>query len=173
MEEMNLLDYLNSGSNQLERLMTCNQYTQKFGLTITKEDAEILVKDRKDALREQQRVEFGEGILAKLIFTFCDSPYIYQENLVDTIGRLQDIFYLYKNESLDELSDDELVEYMKKSFDGECQGSLDYLEETALDRFARKVRCDSHQFMGRYEEEYNSIRMHADGYEEEEDDESL
>ena len=33
-----------------------------------------------------------------------------QENYADTLMRLQDIFYLYKNESLDELTDDELLE---------------------------------------------------------------
>jgi len=83
-------------------------------------------------LREQQRVEFGEGILPRLIFTFCDSPHIYQQNYVETLLRLQDIFYLYKNECMDELTDDELLDFMKKAFDGECEGSLDYLEDHLL-----------------------------------------
>ena len=48
-----------------------------------------------------------------------------QENYADTLMRLQDIFYLYKNESLDELTDDELLEYMKEKFDGICAGDLD------------------------------------------------
>lgn len=173
MEEENLLDLINGGNKQFELVMSCNQYTQQFGLSLTKEDALILVKDRKDTLKEHQRVEFGEGILPKLIFTFCDSPYIYQENYVDTIGKLQDIFYLYKNESLDELTDDELVDYMKKSFEGECQGSLEYLEDTALDRFARKIRQSTRQFIGRYQEddEMNPLLLQVDGYEEDEDDE--
>lgn len=173
MEEKNILELLNGSANQIERIMACNQYTQTFGLTLTKEDTQILVKDRKDSLKEHQRVEFGEGILPKLIFTFCDSPYIYQENYVDTIGRLQDIFYLYKNESLDELTDDELIDYMKKAFEGECQGSLEYLEDTALDRFARKIRRGTRQFIGKYqdEENMNSLLLQVDGYEEDEDEE--
>lgn len=153
MEEKNLLDLINQQSNQLEPVLSCNEFTKKFGLVLSKEDAEILVQDRKDTLREQQRVEFGEGILKKLIFTFCDSPYIYQENYVDSIGQLQEIFYLYKNESLDELSDDELLDYMKESFEGECQGSLEYLEDTALERFAKEIRRNTHGFFGKYEEE--------------------
>lgn len=101
-------------------------------------------------LKEQQRIEFGEGILPKLIFTFCDSPYIYQDNYVDTIRRLQEIFYLYKNESMDEFSDDELLDFMKNAFDGECEGSLEYLEETCLEELARSVRKEGKNFFGKY-----------------------
>lgn len=153
MEEKNLLELLSQQANQLEPVLSCNEFTKKFGLILSKEDAEILLQDRKDTLREQQRVEFGEGILPKIIFAFCDSSYIYQENYVATIGQLQEIFYLYKNESLDELSDDELLDYMKESFEGECQGALEYLEDTALERFARRMRRNTHGFLGKYEED--------------------
>lgn len=80
--------------NQLANVMKTNQFTEKFGLSLSQEEAGLLIAERKDSLQEQRRVEFGEGILPKLIFAFCDSPYIYQDNYVDTIGRLQDIFYL-------------------------------------------------------------------------------
>ncbi len=73
-----------------------------------------------------------------------------QENYADTLMRLQDIFYLYKNESLDELTDDELLEYMKEKFDGICAGDLDYLEGTELDT-SRKRGAD------RYEKIYRKI----------------
>lgn len=138
----------NNEKNQLQKIMQSNQYTSKFGLSLSEEDTLILLKDRKNSLKDQERIEFGEGILPKLIFTFCDSPYIYQENYVEVIGRLQEIFYYYKNESLDELSDDELISFMKQLFDGKCEGSLDYLEETCLDLFSREIRAGSKNFMG-------------------------
>ena len=68
-------------------------------------------------MREQQRVEFGESILPKLIDTFYDAPYISQSSYPDTCIRLQEIFYLYKNETMDEMTDDELLEFMKEQFD--------------------------------------------------------
>ena len=52
-------------------------------------------------------MEFGKGILDKIIFAFCDSDFIYQESYAETIARLQSIFFLFKNESMDELTDDE------------------------------------------------------------------
>ena len=87
--------------------------------------------------------------MPKLIYTFCDSPYLYQDNYVEYITRFQEIFYLYKNESLDDVSDDELLQIMKEHFDGECQGSLDYLEETCLEAFARSIRKGSMRFIGK------------------------
>ena len=116
----------------LEKVKEANDYTARYGLSLSEEEAALLLRERKDTLKEQERVEFGEGILPKLIFAFCDSPYIYQDNYVETLGRLQEIFYFYKNESLDEITDDELINFMKAGFDGSCQGSLDHLEDTRL-----------------------------------------
>lgn len=128
---------------EIVRVKSANDYTKKFGLVLTDEDAALLIRERNDALKEQERVEFGEGVLPKLIFAFCDSPYIYQDNYVDSLGRLQDIFYLYKNEMLDDITDDELIKFMKDQFDGSCQGSLDYLEDTGLEAIARYIRLGS------------------------------
>lgn len=128
----------------LAKLNAANEYTEKFGLKLSEEDGSLLLTERKNILKKQERVEFGEGILPKLIFAFCDSPYIYQDNYTDTLGRLQEIFYMYKNETLDEITDDELIEFMKDQFDGPCQGSVDYLEDTSLEVYARNSRFGLH-----------------------------
>lgn len=135
-------EWLNTVNNtgQLEKIIKVNEYTKKFGLILTEQDAVLLLKERKEILKNQERVEFGEGILEKLIFAFCDSPYLIQDNFTDSLGRLQEIFYYYKNESLDEFTDDELIEMMKVQFDGPCQGSLDYLEDTKLAKLAKAAR---------------------------------
>jgi hypothetical protein len=132
--------YVSNGISQVAALKAANDYTAKFGLVLSDEETSLLLNERREVLQKEQRVEFGEGILPKLIFAFCDSPYIHQDNYVETLGRLQEIFYFYKNESLDEYTDDELVEAMKELFDGSCQGSLDYLEDTGLQRLARRAR---------------------------------
>ncbi len=143
----------NNQGTQIEKVIACNSYTKKFGVTLSNEQALELVNERKSSLQHERRIEFGEGILEKLIFSFCDSPYIYQDNYKDTIASLQEIFYLYKNESLDEVTDDELIDYMRNEFDGDCQGSLEYLEDTSLEKFAREVRFGTRKFIGRYEDD--------------------
>lgn len=127
--------------SQVSEVMKTNQITEQFGLTLSEEDAGLIVAERAHVLRQQKRVEFGGSILPKIIYEFCDSEFIDQNNYVDTIIRLQEIFYLYKNEMQDEISDDELLHFMKEQFETICFGSLEYLEETCLNIFAEAVRA--------------------------------
>ena len=127
--------------NQLAKVMETNQATEKFGLVLSEEDARLILGERKEALREQRRVEFGEGIVPKIIYEFCDSDFIDQNNYVDIIVRLQEIFCLFKNEMMDEITDDELLHFMREQFEEICFGDLDYLESTCLANFAQAVRA--------------------------------
>lgn len=127
-------------------LLACNETTQTFGLSLTAEEAKALVLSRNQSLKKYKRAELGAGILDKLIFTFCDSDYLTSQSYAETLVRLQDIFYRYKNESMDKLSDDELLAFMKDTFERVCFGDVEYLETTCLERFARAVRngCDGY-----------------------------
>lgn len=133
---------------QLDQLIKTNQAAERFGLLLTEQDARLILEERNASLREQKRVEFGEGIVPKIIYEFCDSDFIDQNNYVETIIRLQEIFYLYKNEMLDEITDDELLHLMKEQFEILCFGDLDYLEDTCLANFAQAVRAGYRGFRG-------------------------
>ncbi|MGB7604553.1 MAG: DUF6323 family protein [Lutisporaceae bacterium] len=121
-------------------LRECNDYTLKFGLSLTEEQIQGLVRKRFEALKDTGRIEFGQGILKKLICEFCDSPYITKDNYEEVILELQDSFYYFKNESMDLISDDELISFMKQHFDTVCQGSLEYLSGTSLEDLCRNTR---------------------------------
>ena len=127
--------------NQLSQIIKTNEVSERFGLLLTEQDAKLLLKERRNSLKKQRRIEFGEGIVAKIIYEFCDSPYICQDNYVETITGLQDIFYQYKNEMQDEITDDELLHLMKEQFEKICFGDLDYLEGTCLNNFAEAIRA--------------------------------
>lgn len=127
--------------SQLTKVVKTNETTEQFGLSLTEQDAELILEERKNSLMEQKRIEFGESIVTKIIYEFCDSDYIHQSNYVDTIIRLQEMFYLYKNEMQDEITDDELLHLMKEQFENICFGDLDYLESTCLANFAEAVRA--------------------------------
>lgn len=124
----------------MQELDACNEMSCYFGLTLTGEQMLRLTEQRFQALGSTGRIEFGEGVLKKLVAAFCDSPYITQQNYGEILGQLQDIFYYFKNESEETLSDDELIEAMKSVFDGKAQGSLEYLEGTALENLCRIIR---------------------------------
>ncbi len=139
MESTNWLALLER--TQIQKVMESNQYTEQYGLTLSEQDAEILAQERKSTLIEQKRVEFGESILPRIIYEFCDSAFISQSNYVESLTRLQEIFFLYKNEMLDEISDEELLNFMKEQFETVWFGDFDYLEGTCLDIFAQAVRA--------------------------------
>ena len=124
----------------VQELRECNEFTLRFGLALSETEIRELAEGRLSALQNSGRIEFRDGILKKLIRTFCDSPYLTQENYAETMLELQDSFYYFKNESLDRISDDELIEYMKMVFDGRAQGSPDYLTGTSLEELCRYAR---------------------------------
>ena len=123
-----------------QEVIKCNDYTARFGLILTPAQALELVETRSIALSENGRIEFGGGVIDKIIKEFYDSPYISMHNYTQTIHELLEIFYYYKNETLDLVSDDDLIKHMKTSYDGICQGSLDLLSGRELDRLARSLR---------------------------------
>ena len=124
----------------VSELMKLGDVTEQYGLALTEQQAIALVETRSISLSATGRTEFGGGVIEKIIYEFCDSPYISMRNYESTLHELIEIFYYYKNDSLDLLSDDELIKYMKKSFDGVCQGSLELLFGRELDTLARDLR---------------------------------
>lgn len=132
-------------SNLLEKqifndISKCNELTTEYGLMLQEGDVKEIIKTRNIALEKSGRVEFNGQIINKIIMIFCDSPYISQHNYSDTINELVEIFYNYKNETLDYISDDELMEIMKEHFDNYCQGSLELLEGKVLYKIADNIK---------------------------------
>lgn len=123
-----------------DSLARCNETTERYGLSLTAAEAGDLLMSRSQSLRDAGRVEFGEGILPKLILAFCDSPYITQEDYAETLSGLQDCFYYYKSASEERFGDDDLLSMMRAAFDGEAEGSVEFLAETTMDELCRSTR---------------------------------
>lgn len=117
-------------------LCRSNGLSARFGLILSESQMWALAQRRQEALLDTGRVELGEGILPRLIEVFCDSPYLCQSNYEETLGDLQELFYYFKNESRDRLSDDELLAGMKRIFDGPAQGAMEYLAGVPVEVFA-------------------------------------
>ena len=133
-----------------EELRCCEDLNRLYGLTLTEADITELVQLRSDALKNTGRVEFGGGILPKLIRAFCKSPYVDPRNYAGTLADLQDAFYYFKNESEDRFSDDDLIEFMEKAFNGRAEGSTELLCTISLEELCRWARNDGAY---RYEDE--------------------
>ena len=133
-----------------EEIRCCEELNRFYGLRLTETDITELVELRGQALCNTGRVEFGGGILPKLIRAFCKSPNIDPYSYAATLGDLQDAFYYFKNECNDRFSDDELIEFMAKVFDGQAHGSAEVLTTISLEELCRWARND---FDDRYADE--------------------
>lgn len=123
-----------------EEIRCCEELNQLYGLTLTDSEITELVELRGQALQNTGRIEFGGGIMPKLIRTFCKSPYVDRFNYAAVLGDLQDAFYYFKNESEDHFSDDDLIEFMERVFNGKAEGSTELLCTISLEDLCRWAR---------------------------------
>ena len=148
MNELSLMELQISAAK--EELRCCEDLNRLYGLTLSESDITELVQLRGEALKNTGRVEFGGGILPKLIRAFCNSPYVDARNYAATLADLQDAFYYFKNESEDRFSDDDLIEFMARVFNGRAEGSTELLCGISLEELCRWARSDGNY---RYEDE--------------------
>lgn len=127
-------------ASERDAVLALNDTSSRYGLTLTPQDVELLQTQRESTLRDTGRVELGGGVLPKLVFAFCDSPYLQQDEYAQTLLLLQEAFYVFKGEAMETLSDDELIAAMKRTFDGRAEGDVDYLMGTSLTRLCRGIR---------------------------------
>lgn len=131
--------------SEKEEIRACNDVASQFGLVLTENDINELIGSRVLACKNIGRIEFGNGILPQMIYAFCDSPYLDQDNYVNTLVQLQEAFYYYKSEAEERFTDEEIVDFMVRTFHGRAQGSLEYLIETSLADLCRYARCGSEE----------------------------
>ena len=145
---MELLNF----SDAVHELTDSPQVWESLGMTISAEQAAMLAQHQRTALRDAGRVDFGDGVLKKLVAAFCDSPYIQTNDWADTpkspaypsdrspyiqandwadtLAQLTELFYTLKNETRDQLGDDALIAAMAARFNGGAGGSLGALGTT-------------------------------------------
>lgn len=123
-----------------QELESCNKVIAQHGLSLSHADVQALVLGRIDALDMSDRVEFGGGVSKDLVLAFAGSPYVSQATFAETVLELQALFYEFKNESLEQIPDDDLIAKMRSLFDDPAQGDLEYLAEALFAGLASHVR---------------------------------
>ncbi len=127
-------------SKQKADILNLNEKSMEYALFLTEKDAIMLVQAGKETISMQDRIEFGKSATVKIIEKFMKSTYISQSDYADTIASLIDIFYEAKEESLDILTDDEVIDIMYIFFEKESGGSVDILQGRDMDYLCRKIR---------------------------------
>lgn len=124
---------LNNQDTTVNQIVKLNEITEKYGLTLTKEQAIALVNNRNIILKELGRLELSGGILENLIYEFCDSLYVDRDEYLEILEELTNIFYEYRCEFDGKLTDEQIIKYMRNKFDTTCNGSLELLAYKELE----------------------------------------
>ncbi len=150
-----------SKSIAIQEIIKTNELSERYGLLLTRNDAIELIETRDIALHSTGRIEIGSGTIGKMIATFCSSSFILQENYARIIHDLLEAFYYIKNETLDLISDDELIILMRDYFEKRCQGSLELLLNRELEQLARNLRFGI--------DDYSNLDEKSDDHDDEEE----
>lgn len=124
----------------MEQIFSCNEETIKYGLSLSEQQAVALAQTRTTSLKEMRRIEFGNGIVDKLIMAVCDSPYITQDIYEEILHEWIHLFYDLKNNTWEKVSDHDLIDFMKTAFNGCCHGSMDMLIEKSM-QLMEHIHC--------------------------------
>lgn len=132
----NYLDLINDDEkNEILKIKECN----KYGLMLNEKQIYNLLEKKRDVLKSTGRIEFRNGVVEKIIKEFCDSPYINQDDYERILNELIEVFYEYKNQTLDMVTDDDLIKFMRRAFDGICNGDIEYLSGTIMYKMKNEI----------------------------------
>lgn len=161
-----LISFGGVGSNELKQLenaavyrdlIASNDKSVEYGLTLSECDARELIEVRSRSLRDTERIELGSGALICIIDRFCTSTYLNSQNYSETVGELLEIFYYYKTESRDRISDTDLIDAMYSFFEGPCHGSTELLAGRDLDTLLKYIKNDREGITLDREDDYDAF----------------
>lgn len=130
-----------------------NDQISHNGITLSKTQVAILENEGNETLKKYGRIAMNQDVLEEIIIRFSDSPFIQSHEFEEVVLEIYEIFHYVKKELDDKVFDEELINFLHESFNGVCQGSIEYLGEKiaydfiqnfeplmkgALDEFSRK-----------------------------------
>ena len=133
----NIILYGNDQEN-INNLIRTNEITKDRNLILSQKEILMLIENKNNTLKDIGRVEIGKSLIDNIIYTFYDLDYIDSSNYFDTIDELINIFYMYQDKFSDYLVDEEIIEYLRNSFDM-VGGSLELLSSVSFDKLNSKI----------------------------------
>ena len=112
--------------------------SQVYGLTLNKEDVKEIINSRDNTLKNYGRIELDIGITKMIIENLYKSQYTDKDDYVYAINDLHEVFYYLKNETLDQISDIEIIDIIDEVYNN-CSGRIDIVQEKC-EEFAKSYR---------------------------------
>ena len=121
-----------------KKLIKLNDESINYGLVLSENDVNNIMKHTNETLTKIGCIETSTSSLEKIIEIVYSSPYTDKENYVENINDMQEIFYYFKSEVLDLISDDEVIEILEKTYEDK-KGEM-FQIQGAIDDFAKEFK---------------------------------
>lgn len=108
------------------------QIKSKNKYNLTNKDYKEIIENKNIILKDLGLIELGNETVDKILTAFIDSPYIEKYEQKEIINNLVELFLIYRVE-IENLTDDEIIEYLEKSFNEKYNGAIELLEEEGLE----------------------------------------
>lgn len=125
-------------ANEPQCLSALLTQPEEGALVLTRAQALQLLETRREALRREGLVEWGEGILPQLAKQFAHSAYLDRQTYAESLERLAALFYHCRAQAGERMTDEHILEFLSTRFEGVCGGDFERLEELAQERFCRE-----------------------------------
>lgn len=98
-------------------LAKVNERLAVGGLSITRGDALMLAQRRSETLAELERIEFGTPAIVAVAEAVASSPCMTQNNVADSLAKLQDAFYEARDGLSINVSDAQIALALRRCLD--------------------------------------------------------
>ena len=140
MAENIILSSLNNSMINIQKneILNLNERSQEYGLILTKDDVENIVKSRNHTLNSYGRIDLNMDVTKEIMEILYKSQFTDKDDYVEMINDLVEIFYFLKNETLDEISDKEIIEIIGEFYE-ETRGRIDNIQDKA-EKFSKDYK---------------------------------
>ena len=132
MAENIILSSLNNSMINIQKneILNLNERSQEYGLILTPDDVENIVKSRNHTLNSYGRIDLNMDVTKEIMEILYKSQFTDKDDYVEMINDLVEIFYFLKNETFDEISDKEIIEIIGEFYE-ETRGRIDNIQDKA------------------------------------------
>lgn len=111
--------------NSIDKIFKLNDILRDYNLVLDVEDIKDIINSKNNTLRSQGRIELNLNVIESIIKELGKSPYINQENFVETVNDMYAVFHHVKNRTSDLLCDKDVLKAIMFFYNSVYNGSME------------------------------------------------
>lgn len=118
---------------------------RETGLSLTVEQVRDIAETEIACLTACERISFGESAAVRLVREFAASSFIVESNAAEVVAELMEAFYELRETFSASITDVEILEALRESFDGDAAGDVDFAALLAADLLSKQLDYSTYE----------------------------